>query len=90
MARGDHIWVTRPLGYTHHGIDCGDRTVIHFTGEPGKKSDASVSRTTMDEFALDSIVHLREYSDSDTPDVVIQRARVEARQPGLPRRHQQL
>lgn len=74
MARGDHIWVTRPLGYTHHGIDCGDRTVIHFTGEPGKKSDASVSRTTMDEFALDSIVHLREYSDSDTPDVVIQRA----------------
>ncbi len=28
MAKGEHIWVTRPLGYTHHGIDCGDGTVI--------------------------------------------------------------
>lgn len=74
MARGDHIWVTRPLGYTHHGIDCGDGTVIHFTGEPGKKSDASVARTLMSEFALDSIVHLREYSEKDDPQVVIDRA----------------
>jgi hypothetical protein len=74
MARGDHIWVTRPLGYTHHGIDCGDGTVIHFTGEPGKKADAAIARTPMAEFALDSIVHLREYSDKDRPQVVIDRA----------------
>lgn len=81
MAKGDHIWVSRPLGYapvayTHHGIDCGDGTVIHFTGEPGKntKSDASIARSIMSEFALDSIVHMREYSQQDDPQVVIDRA----------------
>jgi hypothetical protein len=74
MARGDHIWVTRPLMYTHHGIDCGDGTVIHFTGEPGRKSDATVARTTMAEFGLDAIVHQRAYSRQDHPDVVIARA----------------
>lgn len=83
MARGDHIWVSRPLGYapvgyTHHGIDCGDGTVIHFTGEPGKntksKSEASIARSTMADFALDSIVHIREYSKKDDPQVVIDRA----------------
>jgi hypothetical protein len=74
VARGEHIWVTRPLGYTHHGIDCGDDTVIHFTGEPGKKSDAAVARTSMGDFALDSIVHVREYSQKDDPVVVVSRA----------------
>ena len=74
MAKGDHIWVIRPLKYTHHGIDCGDGTVIHFTGEPGKKSDAAVARTTMAEFALDSIVHLREYSEKDNAETVVERA----------------
>lgn len=74
MARGDHIWVIRPLKYTHHGIDCGDGIVIHFTGEPGKKNEAAISRTPMAEFALDSIVHLREYSQKDDGDTVIERA----------------
>lgn len=74
MAKGDHIYVTRPLGYTHHGIDCGDGTVIHFTGEPGKKSDASIARSMISEFALDSIVRMREYSQKDDPQVVIGRA----------------
>jgi Lecithin retinol acyltransferase len=74
VARGEHIWVTRPLGYTHHGIDCGDDTVIHFTGEPGKKSDAAVARTSMADFALDSIVHVREYSHKDNPLAVVSRA----------------
>lgn len=74
MAKGEHIYVTRPLGYTHHGIDCGDGTVIHFTGEPGKKADASIARSTMAQFAQDSIVHMREYSEQDAPLTVISRA----------------
>lgn len=75
MAKGDHIYVTRPLGYTHHGIDCGDGTVIHFTGEPGKKSDASIARSMLADFALDSIVHMRDYSAKDDSQVVIDRAK---------------
>lgn len=77
MAKGDHIYVTRPLGYTHHGIDCGDGTVIHFTGEPGKKmskSEAGIARSMLSDFALDAIVHVREYSKKDDVQVVIERA----------------
>lgn len=74
MATGDHIYVVRALGYTHHGIDCGDGDVIHFTGEPGKKSDASVAQTSMADFALDSIVHVREYSRRDDDGTVLGRA----------------
>lgn len=29
MQKGDHLYVSRGL-YTHHGIDCGDGTVIHY------------------------------------------------------------
>jgi len=50
MARGDHIRVRRPL-YRHHGIDMGDGSVIHATGEPGRmKLDAEVRRTPLADF----------------------------------------
>ena len=49
MAKGDHIYVCR-FGYTHHGIDCGDGTVIHYTGEVGRKINAAVSLSSMPEF----------------------------------------
>jgi hypothetical protein len=45
MAVGDHISVVR-CGYSHHGIDGDDGTVIHLTGEPFAKRDARVRRTT--------------------------------------------
>lgn len=51
MARGDHIKVRRRGGlYTHHGIDLGDGTVIHFSGEPFRREDARICRVTMAEF----------------------------------------
>ncbi len=51
MSYGDHIYVRR-FGYSHHGIDCGDGTVIHFSGEPGKgKRSAAIVRSSMESFA---------------------------------------
>lgn len=51
MACGDHIKVTRNKGlYTHHGIDMGDGTVIHFTGTPFQSRSARVVRSTLAEF----------------------------------------
>ncbi len=50
MARGDHVRVRR-RGYWHHGIDCGDGTVIHYAGTVREKSDAYVRRTSLAEFA---------------------------------------
>ncbi|HEY9601827.1 MAG TPA: lecithin retinol acyltransferase family protein [Allocoleopsis sp.] len=75
MAQGDHIYVycdTRGIVYTHHGIDCGDGTVIHFSRERGK-----VSRDTMSYFeSLSStkLVHERKYIQCYSPSVVVCRA----------------
>lgn len=51
MARGDHIKVRRYGGlYSHHGIDMGDGTVIHFSGEPCRRGDARVCRADLESF----------------------------------------
>ncbi len=51
MAAGDHIKVKRAGGlYTHHGIDMGDDTVIHFSGEPLHMRHAVVCRIAMADF----------------------------------------
>lgn len=62
MARGDHIIVPR-LGklFTHHGIDCGDGSVIHFTSDTWA-SPRSVQRTTLRDFARGADVEVRDYS----------------------------
>jgi len=73
MARGDHIFVHR-LGYTHHGIEAGDGTVIHYTGEIGRKTNAEICRTPIDEFANGCDVQARIYGKCDEPDRVIERA----------------
>ena len=62
MIRGDHIYVRRRRRfsrYSHHGIDCGDGTVIHYAGEPG--TVRRVERTSMDSFADGSEVFVRRY-----------------------------
>jgi hypothetical protein len=51
MARGDHIKVYRSFRlYSHHGIDLGDGTVVHFAGEPFRTRRARVVRTDMADF----------------------------------------
>ncbi|MBI1318366.1 MAG: hypothetical protein GC168_05360 [Candidatus Hydrogenedens sp.] len=52
MARGDHIKVARLGGlYYHHGIDMGDGTVVHFSGEPLRLADAKVERDSLELFS---------------------------------------
>ena len=63
MARGDHLFVHRFGGvYAHHGIDCGDGSVIHFGAENWYTS-RSIERTTLDRFAREDAVEVRDYSD---------------------------
>ncbi len=51
MAKGDHIYVKRLHGlYYHHGIDMGDGTVIHFSGEPLNGKLAKVCQVPLEEF----------------------------------------
>jgi len=52
MARGDHIRVARLRGlYYHHGIDMGDGTVVHFSGEPLRLAEALVTRDSIEVFS---------------------------------------
>jgi len=60
MARGDHIFVRRYSGlYSHHGVDCGDGSVIHYTGDDWRSS--RVRRTDTTEFAGDAEIHVHSY-----------------------------
>ena len=62
MARGDHIYVDRFGGvYSHHGIDCGDGTVIHYTS-PNWSERRRIERTSLEQFARDDEIQVRDYA----------------------------
>lgn len=74
MAKGDHIYVSlffdgNPLN--HHGIDCGDGTVIEYQGyfEGGK-----ISRIPKKDFGSGRTIQVKEYGKVDSPSEVIKRA----------------
>ena len=76
MAKGDRIYVYRNLWeldglYQHHGIDCGDGTVIHY-----RKPSETIERTSLATFSRGNPVYLAEYSDGFgfIPHVVVERA----------------
>jgi hypothetical protein len=73
MARGDHIYVSRGL-YTHHGIDAGDDTAIHFTGEPGSKRNAVIARSSMGDFLQGAECKVRPYGKRDDVGTTMARA----------------
>lgn len=70
MAKGDHIYVGCGA-YTHHGIDCGDGTAIHYIGE---RLRGIISRTSMASFTSGKKVFVRQSRIYDDPDIVIKRA----------------
>jgi len=76
MARGDQIYAYRNFlksqgVYEHHGIDCGNGTVIHY-----RKPSEVIERTSLNIFARGSKIYVREYSEGFCfiPDLVIERA----------------
>lgn len=76
MARGDQVYVMRPwIGlasvYEHHGIDCGDGTVIHYR----KTGAAAVSRTSMALFDQGQPITIKRQPVAFLPDAVVERAK---------------
>ncbi len=71
MSRGDHVYVRRGH-YTHHGIDCGDGTVIHYVGDRGTLR--RVERTPWESFADGSKIHIRRYRDRLPAEEVVRNA----------------
>ena len=74
MARGDHLYVERMGGlYSHHAVDCGDGTVIHYWPDGGALG-SSVQRTTLEVFAEGGDIRVRHYDFGDPPETVVARA----------------
>lgn len=76
MARGDQIYVIRPFFnldglYEHHGIDCGDGTVIHYSKQ---EDEATVKRTSMREFTWGKPVYIRRYPAHYIAETTLRRA----------------
>lgn len=75
MAKGDHVKVKRMGGlYYHHGIDIGDGTYVHYSGEPMEKQEAEVKRTTSSLFLRDGEKEIVRYSYCKTADEVVSTA----------------
>ncbi|PSR17139.1 hypothetical protein C8255_14125 [filamentous cyanobacterium CCP3] len=76
MAKGDQIYVMRDLAgvpglYQHHGIDCGDDTVIHYSKA---REIAEIARTSYESFSWSNPVYPVRQSIIYPPDTVIERA----------------
>jgi len=74
MAQGDQIYTLQPFVnfqgiYEHHGIDCGDGSVIHL-----RKFNQTITRTPFFEFTNGKQVYVKHYPLSFIPEVVVHRA----------------
>lgn len=76
MALGDQVYAMREVArvpgvYEHHGIDCGDDSIIHYY----KGGDvATVTRTPRELFARGSRIFLKRQATAFLPQIVVQRA----------------
>ncbi|WP_319422665.1 lecithin retinol acyltransferase family protein [Pleurocapsa sp. FMAR1] len=70
MAKGDHIYIQKGL-ITHHGIDCGDGTVIHHRGKP---AGGRITKTSYSEFAEGKQVYVKPCSYKFSADEIVRRA----------------
>ncbi|MGF1479270.1 MAG: lecithin retinol acyltransferase family protein [Cyanophyceae cyanobacterium] len=78
MARGDQIYAYREFltlqgVYEHHGIDCGDGSVIHYRKT---ETDARIERTSRSLFAQGNLIYTKEYRTGFCfiPEDVVRRA----------------
>ena len=73
MSRGDQVYVYREIvsvPYQHHGIDCGDGTIIHYS----KAGEAEIARASRAAFAQGQPMYVKKTATAFIPDIVIERA----------------
>ncbi len=76
MNKGDQVYVYRELlnlkgVYEHHGISCGDGSVIHY-----RKPSETIEKTSLEVFALFYPIYIKKYPQGFCfiDDLVVQRA----------------
>ena len=68
MSLGDHIRVKRRIRYYHHGIDIGDKIELFILQvSQGKKKDASIQETSLEEFLNGRKIEIIRYSECFSP-----------------------
>jgi hypothetical protein len=74
---GDQLYVYRTFWnlegvYQHHGIDCGDGTIIHY-----RKPSEVIERTSLEIFSKGNSISVKQYSKGFcfVPEVVVSRAK---------------
>ncbi|MBN4001331.1 lecithin retinol acyltransferase family protein [Nostoc sp. LPT] len=78
MAQGDHIYCSiynNDKPPYHHGIDCGNETVIHYQKKYKDRNDGIILWVSMIEFAKNRKVYIEKYDTFDPPIVVFMRAK---------------
>ena len=72
MAKGDHLYVEGLVG--HHGINCGDGTVIHYSASL-KGGHGRIMRVSTSEFADRKPIRMEFYNTNYSPDEIVRRAK---------------
>ncbi|TVP62113.1 MAG: hypothetical protein EA343_12095 [Nodularia sp. (in: Bacteria)] len=79
MAQGDHIYcIARKIGHSiiyHHGIDCGNQTVIHYQKEYKNENLGIIRWVSLNEFAQGKKIYTKKYDLCDQVLIVIARAK---------------
>jgi len=72
MGKGAHIFIKHGV-HAHHGIDCGDGTVVHY---PGKSQGGKVSKDRISKFAQGKKIYEIKYKYKEclSLDTTIERA----------------
>jgi hypothetical protein len=78
MAKGDHIFIEGHL-YDHHGIDCGDDTVIHYSGSI-KGGTGRIVRDSKSRFAQGKQIKIKNYEYKYSASEIVNRAERRLRQ----------
>jgi hypothetical protein len=79
MAKGDHLLIHMDL-FTHHGIDAGDGTVVHWANSNGQgvnpltKEGAAIQQTSYADFAAGKLVNVWNDATSFDADTVVSRS----------------
>ena len=81
MSQGDHIKVFRGF-YWHHGIDTGTGTVVHQTGEPGRRLNAAIQESPIKDFLGKGTLVIENDDPAFDPVEVLGRARSKIGSPG--------
>jgi hypothetical protein len=78
MSKSDHIYISIYTNNTapyHHGIDCGNDTVIHYQKNYKNEKNGIILWVSMKDFAKGGKIYTKIYNNCAPPLIVVERAK---------------